>query len=757
MITKITLNTGSIYDGSSNCTFEPSLINLIFGINGAGKTSISRVLRDPNRYKKTIITTDEVSIEDSEILVYNEDFIEENFRSNEGKNKKQKVIFTLGEDNVKLRKRIEYNEKIIKKNEKRLYHCNNAFTKIERDIQEQIDSCIDLIYANRNELSDSPIMNCLKKYYRKKADYARQVLEAIHSSKDDIHQLEQEASFLSADNLAERPLLSTIHQTEPCNPDDPRWTEMLVPLGESSLKALATRLQHDPWIHQGLSYMQEAQEVCPFCQQTISQDIKKNLYALFDDTYQSLRRALVSEKEKYEKFLYELKETLKANEQLSEGQCANASLFRKKADDIKEISERNFNLIRNKATTPGISIHLENLSDALHAYNGEVKEINRGISERNRKLRNLAESKQKLEERYWGYVRAKCEPYIGQYTKLKAHLEAKRRQRRNIEGTISARIEYLKRANADYNKSMTNPLPSLDIINSQLKVLGICDIELRYQEEDKTYSIFRKSTNTHVYKSLSEGEKTIITFLYFLERCKGSYSQDAFVDEGHKIIVVDDPISSLSSNYMYEIAYLLRKNLVKGRGEKLVPLFMQIFILTHNLYFFNEMASNGFYDPKALLPDKRNKTSLWYVSKTNNHSSIRAMKAEEICNDYQAFWHILNDIFEKKIDAHILPNVMRNILEYYYTFIAYQDKLSHALSDLADREDDITIKGLCRYLNRNSHSDPTNVTHNFSIDFERFIVPFGRVFEKTGQMDHFHRMARATTKRLYEKLKKSES
>jgi len=56
---------------------ELEKINLFFGYNGSGKTTISRVLND-----------------EENIFVYNEDFIEENFRSAD----KQKGIFTIGKE-----------------------------------------------------------------------------------------------------------------------------------------------------------------------------------------------------------------------------------------------------------------------------------------------------------------------------------------------------------------------------------------------------------------------------------------------------------------------------------------------------------------------------------------------------------------------------------------------------------------------------------------------------------------------------------
>ena len=70
---------------------------------------------------------------------------------------------------------------------------------------------------------------------------------------------------------------------------------------------------------------------------------------------------------------------------------------------------------------------------------------------------------------------------------------------------------------------------------------------------------------------MSEGEKTIISFLYFLELCKGKESKDEAIAE--KIVVIDDPISSLSHIYIFNIAHLIRKTFFTDE-------YKQIFILT---------------------------------------------------------------------------------------------------------------------------------------------------------------------------------
>ena len=78
----------------------------------------------------------------------------------------------------------------------------------------------------------------------------------------------------------------------------------------------------------------------------------------------------------------------------------------------------------------------------------------------------------------------------------------------------------------------------------------------------------------------------LISFLYFIGTCTGRPAADA--PEKKKIIVIDDPISSLSHIHVFNVSCLLREKFIdKVKGKH--P-FEQVFILTHSLYFFYEVV-----------------------------------------------------------------------------------------------------------------------------------------------------------------------
>ena len=88
----------------SNIEIELAKNNLFYGLNGSGKTTISRFLDYGNKdnFKNCTVEPDLFQKQDFKIFVYNEDFIQKNFLSSNTLD----GVFTLGEENVEAEKAI---------------------------------------------------------------------------------------------------------------------------------------------------------------------------------------------------------------------------------------------------------------------------------------------------------------------------------------------------------------------------------------------------------------------------------------------------------------------------------------------------------------------------------------------------------------------------------------------------------------------------------------------------------------------------
>ncbi|HEB9356960.1 TPA: AAA family ATPase, partial [Campylobacter coli] len=138
MIAKISMKNVASYKDETTLETDKR-INLIYGLNGTGKTQISKFLanQEDENFKDCNIE----GLNNEEILVYNQDFIEKNFYNTD----KQQGIFTLSEENITIKQEIKkLQEELIglkssqNENERKLKEKQEDIIKIENDFKEDI-------------------------------------------------------------------------------------------------------------------------------------------------------------------------------------------------------------------------------------------------------------------------------------------------------------------------------------------------------------------------------------------------------------------------------------------------------------------------------------------------------------------------------------------------------------------------------------------------------------------------------------------
>ena len=124
-----------------------------------------------------------------------------------------------------------------------------------------------------------------------------------------------------------------------------------------------------------------------------------------------------------------------------------------------------------------------------------------------------------------------------------------------------------------------------------------------------------------------------------------------------KIVVIDDPVSSLSHIYVFNVGQLIKREFFHGTE------YDQVFVLTHSLYFFYELTDTNHQRRKE-------NQKLFRIQKNQDGSFIGEIKYEEIQNDYQSYWVIVNDPNQHPA---LIANCMRNIIEHFFNFVEKAD------------------------------------------------------------------------------------
>ncbi|EKT6310463.1 AAA family ATPase, partial [Escherichia coli] len=347
----------------------------------------------------------------------------------------------------------------------------------------------------------------------------------------------------------------------------------------------------------------------------------------------------------------------------------------------------------------------------------------------NEKVKQFNLTQSKIQNQFWGALRNYCNTELEVLEKVQAENNITIKNLEECIDSINNEINHTDDEIKQLRNKTSNIDTTISSINSKLKNLGITCFYIDKHPTIKNSFVIVRSDNTlskNVYRSLSEGEKTLITFLYFIEYCKGQTNTDEF-DNRDSLIVIDDPISSLSQNYIYDIASMIHYDIITSADK--------VIILTHNLYFFHELIKLA-----PISERKFNNTYQLFRITKNLYSSFSNISRDSLQNEYQSLWQILKDARDGKIHNVVIPNTMRNILEYYFAFVHKTNELQLELNKLAQNESNSNFKAFYRYINRGSHSDSINITDMGEITPDIYIKQFKEIFKLMGDVSHFIKM-----------------
>src|SRR5690606_11967293 len=119
MIEEISIANCASYGATPEKLSNLKKINFIYGANGSGKTTISKLIHDQSSFNDCEIKWR--NNKKLECLVYNKDFIDRNFNESS----QLKGIFTLGKESEELLTKIQEKKSLITKIQSEIYQLNN--------------------------------------------------------------------------------------------------------------------------------------------------------------------------------------------------------------------------------------------------------------------------------------------------------------------------------------------------------------------------------------------------------------------------------------------------------------------------------------------------------------------------------------------------------------------------------------------------------------------------------------------------------
>lgn len=666
IIDRITL-TEATYAYSQNNTFEPTIVNFIYGKNGTGKSTIARAIKN----NSGLHYLDRVDSNEYVRLVFNRDFIDDNFSDYE----KIPGVFMISKENAEAVKGLHDAEE-------RLSTYQNKLQSIKQRYDEKKSEIDDLTSVFKDEcnkkMRDAKIK--LTSQYALKGHYQsllKEILEAspkinpVNHNLDDLIKFQTVAYDKFAEKIVELDGLNDIKISE-C---DLLFQKVMIKnIGSASFSSNASKWGVIDWIAEGHKYHNTG-GLCPYCQQKLQSNFEQQFNSCFDEDYQKMSIEVVNYRTYFLKTMNEVKklmdfnlDILKNNPLLSHYHLEEA--YKKFQDNAK----LNFAYINEKITHPSKAISKNewiDLNKLLQDIREEIGKINSEILKYNTTILKKRESKKRCLIQIKEYFRHLIDNEINEFDSKISKLNTETRVAQYNYVAAQEEHRLLAEEVQEKREKLATITSVANSINTILNDSGFQGFKLQESSlVPGTYEVVRDGSTSRVI-NLSEGERNFIAFVYFYSLIKGSTDKNTL--SKNKIVVIDDPVSSMDGDSLFIISSIIREliettlNHVSYYGELSEPcLIKQLFILTHNSIFYNSISDDYVSEYKNV--------SFYKTLKHNNTSSIKLLVAEDplsihgwcnvspVKNSYKELWVELKNT---KSSAGMI-NIIRQILYYYF-------------------------------------------------------------------------------------------
>ncbi|HGQ6590845.1 TPA: AAA family ATPase [Campylobacter coli] len=580
---------------------EFKTINIFYGRNYSGKTTLSRIARsfelkkhnedflDGNFKIKledgSFLTQNDVIKSNLDIRVYNSDFVKENLNYLYDKKGNIKGFKSIGEEQKNIKEIIEKREKILKTRNEKLQKLENdkkEFLNDDREtkLEEKFTEKASLIATNPNYL----------KGYRYNKTALKKDLNIIKNNEDAyILNNEEQNQFIKILEDKEKHNTNFNNTFNKDNFQGILKHSLGILEKEVIIKEnLTSELRQ--WLEEGLKFHKEhlSTQQCKFCNNPLTlerivwiennikddsgekEKIEEELKDLLDnfENYKLELKKILQDIE-YENFYSNYKDSFIA---LKEQLGANIANYNK---ELLKIEEK----IKEKQKDVFTPIKLENtndFSDEIFLILNKIENLCKENDEYTNKLstnQDEAREKLRLNEVAKFAKDSDCFAIQDEIQNLKQNINT-------LEKSIATqnnKIDLLESRIKKYKEKLSNLETSTSNINKYLKsYFGHNLLELKAKKDDKEqlngeFEILRSGKQA---KNLSEGECSLIAFCYFVASLKDTNTKDK-----NPIIWIDDPISSLDNNHIFFIFSVIENEIVRKNS------FEQFFISTHNLDF----------------------------------------------------------------------------------------------------------------------------------------------------------------------------
>lgn len=664
-------------------TVEFGVKNLIYGWNYSGKTTLSRLvgmLESKTFFPEFpqcsfTIATDAGNVTEANftstshvVRVFNSDFIADNLNF---AGSHFKPILLLGSESDSAQKEIERCEAMHKravdgsaKQSKEIAAATRALSSAKTTASATIKKAIGLVAAFGSTQLDAELRTVdlgLKNYALGAEAFEADIKLAHASAKESLPAIAAVTVHLSLVDLSVQ--ASTLLAKKPDL--------------ANTIAHLVDNPPVETWVQSGL-HLHQGKTACEFCGGDLAAERLKALSEHFSKDLDDHKRAVerlanevaaaklsVAERKEVELNVPFREQFVKTNADVQQAiDTYNAELEALHADLCSKLAAP-FVTIERKPSDGIVAKAVETTIEALNAVFKSHNEVNDNFPAE--KEAAIGRLKLHFAQEFWksqdlGKFAAdqarrdrRCQRYESCTTKLKTEIDR-----------LKAIISQAQLGREEINKRIENLLGGESV---QIAVVATA--------EGDRFQLVRRDGKPA--RHLSEGEKTAVAFSFFLTKLREIKEFDK------AIIYIDDPISSLDSNHIFQVAAIIKETFFHQpvANGPWTTRCKQVFFSTHNFEFFSLL--------RELKPEGKN-AALYLVKRTGPKTSSLSNMPESMHrydSEYHFLFHVLDD-FHKSADKTdlkvlmLLPNAVRRFVE-LYTYSKYPDRRMSPVDVRAER------------------------------------------------------------------------
>ncbi|MBO0341013.1 AAA family ATPase [Flagellimonas profundi] len=712
--------------------------NLIYGWNGSGKSTFSKLfnclksktLNDSFKKGAFSFRTDDGIVLNSKsidnipeglkIEVFNEHFVDEN----------------IDWDNIT--KKLLYISKKKVEDKKNLDNLTDEFNSLEVEInkkENEIEKTANeldtfLINGAKEIKNEFKILSTEDKYY---LNYdKRRLKKLIDDNISEIKKTKLIAKTKEIDSLKLTARLEYLDKIDALIPEKIDYDSIRELQTEANLlikknivadtiSSLQKNTQVSMWVEEGLKFHNNSKR-CKFCKNPISESRLSELNAHFNEDFRSLQMDLEVVIRKFETFKSEILTDFLLDVELypflRKEYLKFLSEFRSLKVSIENSLNKSIDTLNLKYKNPfnyEIGV-IEIAHEEINKFNATIDgivDIVKRHNETSDDFENFVDKAKKKLELSIAQKEVKKSKYFSKIRLNKAN-------ERQLE-KLSEKKPVLTKKIRVLNASLNDEILGAEEFNNKLhRFLNHSDISLRFNSSKNGYEIIRRvGKKSEKGSNLSEGEKTAISFVYFLTKL---LEKEGELKE--TIIVIDDPISSFDSNHLFN-AYSFINNICNDSK--------QLFVLTHNFTFYRlvrdwmmkktkkkkDSTGKVFFQRKYsiynIISDYRNGVRQSSIENADNTLLLYSTEYHYLFMKLNTF---LNQSKLSVEQCFSVANISRKLLEIFlnFKFPKKRNDFAQLLNNaLPSKSDDIMRERVYRFINKYSHSDHIEAFDN-SID-----------------------------------------